>query len=212
MYAGKPIIGIAGGVGSGKSYVAAAFAELGCHVIDSDAQVRAAYQDPQVRRTLVEWWGPDALLEEGGINRALIAGKVFGNPRERRRLEKLLHPKVNAARERQMAAMAQNQNVVAFVWDSPLLFEAGLDRHCDAVVFVDTPRDLRLQRVAQTRGWGPEEFAGRENSQWPLDKKRSLSDYVVTNAADAAPVRDQVRELLPQILVTRRSRKGGGTA
>lgn len=200
MYAGKPIIGIAGGIGSGKSHVAAIFGELGCHVIDSDAQVREAYLDPVVRQTLAEWWGADALLDDGQINRSLIAKKVFTDPSERQRLERLLHPRISQAREREMASVAQDSGVLAFVWDAPLLFEAGLDGLCDAVVFVDTPLELRLRRVGQTRGWGPEELARRENSQWPLDKKRDLSDYVLTNAADAAPIRDQVRDLLPQIL------------
>ena len=200
MYQGKPIIGIAGGIGSGKSFVAAALAEMGCHVIDSDAHVREAYKDPAVRRTLEEWWGPAVLLAEGKVDRALIAGKVFGDPAERFRLEKLVHPLVGQAREREMAAVAQDPKVLAFVWDAPLLFEAGLDKLCDAVIFVDAPLEARLQRVQETRGWGPQELGKREFSQWPLDKKRDLSDYIVTNAADAAAVRDQVRELLPLIL------------
>jgi dephospho-CoA kinase len=200
MYAGKPIIGIAGGIGSGKSHVAALFAELGCHVIDSDAQVRAAYQQPIVKQTLEQWWGPDVLLADGSVNRSLIAHQVFADPAQRRRLEQLLHPLVSAAREAEMARVAQDRSVLAFVWDAPLLFETGLDGDCDAIVFVDSPLQTRLARVGQSRGWGAVELALRENSQWPLDKKRDLSDYVLTNAADAGTVRDQVRELFPRIL------------
>ena len=200
MYQGKPIIGIAGGIGSGKSFVASLLAEMGCHVIDSDAHVREAYKDSDVRRTLEEWWGPAVLLPEGKVDRALIAGKVFADPAERVRLERLIHPLVGQAREREMAAVARDPKVLAFVWDAPLLFEAGLDKACDAVIFVDSPLEARLLRVKETRGWGPQELGKREISQWPLDKKRDLSDYIVTNAADAAAVRDQVRELLPLIL------------
>ena len=200
MYHGKPIIGITGGIGSGKSFVASVLGEMGCHVIDSDAHVREAYKDPEVRRTLEEWWGSAVLLPEGKVDRALIAAKVFADPAERLRLEKLIHPLVGQAREREMAVVAQDPKVLAFVWDAPLLFEAGLDKVCDAVIFVDAPLEARLQRVKQTRGWGPLELGKREISQWPLDKKRDLSDYIVTNAADAAGVRDQVRELLPLIL------------
>jgi dephospho-CoA kinase len=200
LYQGKPIIGIAGGIGSGKSFVAALLAEMGCHVIDSDAHVREAYKDPAVRKTLEEWWGPAVLLAEGKVDRALIAGKVFADPAQRLRLEKLIHPLVGQAREREMAAVARDPKVLAFVWDAPLLFEAGLDKACDAVIFVDAPLETRLLRVKETRGWGPQELGKREISQWPLDNKRELSDYTVTNAADAAAVRDQVRELLPLIL------------
>ena len=200
MFAGKPILGIAGGIGSGKSQVAAIFAELGAHVIDSDSQIRAAYEQPPVRRALVQWWGGDVLNSDGSVNRKAIAKHVFADPEQRRRLERLLHPLVHAARELEMNKLANDPKVLAFIWDAPLLFEAGLDWQCDAVVFVDSPLNLRQQRVKQSRGWSAEELALREKSQWPLDRKRDLSDYVVSNTADAGLLRDQVRELFPRIL------------
>src|SRR6266478_6420926 len=98
MFAGKPIIGIAGGIGSGKSFVAGLLGELGCEVIDSDAQVRAAYGEPEVRQTLREWWGESVIGADGSPDRAGIARRVFGDPLERKRLEGLLHPRVAALR------------------------------------------------------------------------------------------------------------------
>ncbi|HSU65958.1 MAG TPA: dephospho-CoA kinase [Tepidisphaeraceae bacterium] len=200
MFAGKPIIGIAGGIGSGKSFVARLFAELGCAVIDSDAQVRAAYQDPAVRKTLREWWGDEPFLPDGSIHRAAIARRIFANPQDRARLEGLLHPMVNEFRKREMEKMASDSGIVAFVWDTPLLFEAGLHGECDAVVYVEAPLEVRRQRVWQTRKWDATELLRRENSQWPLDRKREISDYVVENTADAGFVRDQVRAVLSRIL------------
>lgn len=201
MFAGKPIIGIVGGIGSGKSHVARLFGELGCLVIDSDAQVRDAYRDPGVRATLRQWWGDGVFRLDGSIDRSAIAARVFSHPGERRRLEELIHPMVHAARERAMAAAADDPEVVAFVWDTPLLIETGLDRECDAVVFVDAPLEVRLARVAASRGWDAAELARRENSQHPLDTKREISDYLVRNTADAGTdVRGQVREVLSRIL------------
>ncbi len=200
MVDGKPIIGLAGGIGSGKSFVARAFAELGCHVIDSDSQVRAAYDLPEVRAALREWWGSNAFTIDGQINRSWIAQRVFTDAAQRARLEGLIHPIVSAERDREMKEVAPNPSVLAFIWDTPLLFEAGLDRECDVVVFVETPDAIRCSRVGQSRGWGADEWIRREKSQWGLDKKRELSDYIVKNTADAAQVRDQVRELLPRIL------------
>jgi dephospho-CoA kinase len=199
VVAGKAIIGLVGGIGSGKSFVARIFAEFGCEVIDSDAHARAAFRDPKILATLRQWWGPAVFLHEGQIDRQAIARKVFADPAERRRLEELIHPWVNLAREREMKIASENPAVLAFVWDSPLLFEAGLNRQCDAVVFVEAPEHVRLGRVGETRGWGADELSRRENSQWPLDKKRELSDYVLKNTADAAQVRDQVRLLLSRI-------------
>lgn len=200
VVAGKPVIGIAGGIGSGKSFVARLFGEMGCAVIDSDAQVRAAYRDAAVRDALRTWWGDDVFLPGGDINRPAISRKVFADEAERRRLEGLIHPWVAEARGREMAAAADDPQVLAYVWDTPLLFEAGLSAECDAVVFVDAPPEQRLQRVGETRGWDEAELLRRQKSQWPLDKKKRISDYVVTNTADADYARGQVREVLSRIL------------
>ena len=200
MFAGKPIIGISGGIGSGKSFVARLFGEMNCAVIDSDAQVRSAYEDPAVRHRLAEWWGNDVLLADGKINRKAIAKRVFNDASERHRLEGLLHPLVNQARQREMEKLKRDINTVAFVWDTPLLFETGLNRECDAVVFVEVPLELRLERVAGSRGWDRAELQRRENLQWPLDTKREISDYVVQNTADAGEARSQVRSVLSRIL------------
>jgi dephospho-CoA kinase len=107
---------------------------------------------------------------------------------------------VNEARERLMAASADDPTVPAFVWDTPLLFETGLSHKCDAVVFVDVPQTVRLARVQGSRGWDAGELSRRENSQMPLDTKRKLSQYVLENTADADAVRGQVRAVLSRIL------------
>jgi dephospho-CoA kinase len=196
----KPIIGIAGGIGSGKSFVAALFGELGCLVISSDDQVRDAYRDPRVLATLREWWGDGVLTPAGEVNKRVVAQRIFASPIERQRLERLLHPMVNEARERAMASVSMDPAVVAFVWDTPLLFETGLHAKCDALVFVEAPQAVRLARVQSSRGWDAAELERRENSQMPLDMKRKLSQYVVENTADADVVRGQVRAVLSRIL------------
>ena len=200
MFAGKPIIGIAGGIGSGKSHIARLLGELGCAVIDSDAQVKAAYLDPSVLVKLREWWGESVVTAEGLPNRKVIAQKVFSDEDERKRLEGLLHPLVAELRGKEMEALAKDPSIVAFVWDTPLLFEAGLSGKCDAILFVDTPLEIRQERVARTRGWSAGEVLRRENLQWPLDRKRQISDYVIQNTADAGDARDQVRDVLSRIL------------
>ena len=200
MFAGKPIIGIAGGIGGGKSHIARLLGELGCAVIDSDAQVKAAYTTPAVLAKLREWWGDSIVSDAGVLDRKAIAQKVFSHEHDRKRLEALLHPLVAQLRDKQMEELAKDPSKVAFVWDTPLLFEAGLSGKCDAILFVDTPLEIRQERVARTRGWSPEELLRRENLQWPLDRKRQLSDYVIQNTADAGDARDQVRDVLSRIL------------
>jgi dephospho-CoA kinase len=208
MFSGKPIIGISGGIGSGKSFVARLFGELGCLVIDSDEQVRRAYEVPEVREQLRRWWGESVFHPDGTINRRAIAARVFSDPSERARLEGLLHPLVARMRDAEMAAHASDPQTVAFVWDTPLLFEAGVYGQCDALVFVDTPQEERIRRVRDSRGWDAAELARRENLQWPLDRKREISDHHITNTAGADEVRHQVRNVLSRILARSPERKG----
>ena len=86
MFAGKPIIGIAGGIGSGKSFVASLFGELGCRVIASDEQVAAAYRADEIKLTLRAWWGDQVIKPDGEVDKRFIAAKVFNSPSERRRV------------------------------------------------------------------------------------------------------------------------------
>jgi len=205
MFSGRPIIGIAGGIGSGKSFVADVFGELGCLVIHSDELIRDAYDEPAVKDVLRQWWGDSVFHADGPINRKAIATRVFSDPQERLRLEQLLHPMVERARVRLMDAAAQNPQVLAFVWDTPLLFEAGLYRQCDSIVFVEAGADARTARLRQARGWEEAERTRRENLQWPLDKKREMSEYVIDNTAHADDARRQVRDVFSRILAQRQS-------
>ena len=197
MYAGKPIIGIVGGIGSGKTHVARLFGELGCLVIEADQLVREAYEDADVKREIRRWWGGEPFKVDGTIDRGVIGRKVFSDPEQRKRLEGLLHPWVNT-RRRIIQAGAPG-HVAGFIWDTPLLFETGLNRECDAVVYVDVPEAIRLERVARQRGWDAAELRRREILQMPLDNKRRISDYVVTNIADAGPDDPSPGEVLGQI-------------
>ena len=200
MYAGKPIIGIVGGIGSGKSFVADLFGEAGCLVIKSDQQVYEAYRMDRVRRVVREWWGDAVFAADGEVDRGAIAARVFEDPEQRKRLEMLVHPVVGELRDELMRRHADDAAVVAYVWDTPLLFEVGLDKQCDGVVFVDCPVESRLERVGKHRGWAAEEFIRREKSQLALDKKRKMAHYIVQNTADAAYARRQVLNVLSRIL------------
>jgi dephospho-CoA kinase len=205
VFEGKPIIGIAGGIGSGKTFVGKLFGEEGCLVINSDEMARKVYLDEQVKHTLRQWWGKMVFEPNGDLDRSAVARKIFNIPSERTRLERLVHPIINQQREKLMNAAAHDPNIRAYIWDTPLLFETELNKHCDAVVFVDSPPEVRLQRV-QARGWNEEELARREKSQMPLDTKRKISDYSLPNgvgpdsAGDVQVVREQVRDVLSRIL------------
>ncbi len=199
----KPVIGLAGGIGSGKSTVARMLADLGCVVADSDAAARAALEDPAIRDRIVAQWGSEILDDAGRIDRSKMAAIVFSDPQQRRQLESITHPWIEARRREQFDAAPAD--APALVIDAPLLFEAGLDAECDAVIFVDTPREVRLSRVRDNRGWDEAELRRREDSQLPLDAKRFRADDIVFNNGDVCELEEQVRQCLNSIVETRRN-------
>ena len=196
----KPIIGLAGGIGSGKSAVAGILADLGCAVIDADAQVQAELEQPQVIETLVSWWGPEILDPTGRIDRQRVADIAFSDPARQKRLEDLLHARIAVHRDALIDRYRRDPDLRAIVLDAPLLFEAGLDKLCDRVIFVDAPADVRARRVRRSRGWGPEELARREKKQWSLHLKRRRASDIVTNGSGIDALAAQVRAVFSQII------------
>ncbi len=194
-----PVIGLAGGIGAGKSRVAAILTEAGCLVSDSDADARAVFDEAEVIETLRSWWGEQVVRPDGGIDRSEVARRVFADPEERTRLERLVHPAIHARRRARFESAPPG--TPALVIDAPLLFEAGLDAECDAVLFVDAPREVRLERVRRHRGWDESELDRREAAQWPVHRKRAGADEVVENAvADDPTLGRRVTEALERLL------------
>lgn len=205
---GPVVIGLAGGIGAGKSHVAKVLGDLGCVVSDSDALAKAALQEPGVRGELAAWWGPGVLDDQGRVDRARVGAIVFADPAQRRRLEALVHPRVHAARARQMQE-ARARGAPALVIDAPLLFEAGVDAECDAVVFVECPAPVRRERV-RARGWTDDELARREAAQLPLEEKRRRCRFVIDNDPARTDLPAQARRVLDEVLNEARRRSGTG--
>lgn len=196
----KPVIGLCGGIGAGKSAVAAEFARQGCAVIDSDRLGHEVLREPEVARTLAGWWGPDVLGEDGTPDRRRIAQIVFAAPAQKERLERLLHPLIARRRASIIREVEQSSAINAIVIDSPLLFESNLDDGCDAVVFVEASLARRVERLQATRRWDAEELKRRERWQLALEEKRARSDYVVSNDGPPEQLGPQVTRILQQIL------------
>lgn len=193
-----PVIGIVGGIGAGKSTVAQVFADLGCVVSDSDASVREIMQDPAVTQQLVAWWGREIFGADSQVDRSKIAQIVFNQQFERRKLEGLIHPLVHE-RRRALIAQAIEDGAAGVIIDAPLLFEAGVDSECDAVIYIETPRDIRQARVQKTRGWDAGELDRRENSQLGLEHKRKRSDYTIANLGSPDELKGRVARVLASI-------------
>lgn len=191
------ILGLTGGIASGKSAVAAELANLGAVVLDADRAAHEVINWPSVQQALLKRWGKNILKHDGKTDRSVIAERVFSNQpaaeSELQFLEKTLHPKIREQFESQLAELAADGTEVAVI-DAPLLLEAGWRDLCKWLIFVDSPRDERLQR-ARLRNWTAEEFAKREACQMPIAEKREQSTHILANSGTLADLRDQVHAL-----------------
>jgi dephospho-CoA kinase len=195
----KPVIGIIGGVGSGKSTVARLFGSLGCAVIDADTLAHEAISRPDVQRQIIAWWGPGVLKPDGTLDRRAVGRIVFNDEAQLLRLESLVHPMVRRRRAELREQYQGDPGVIAIVEDTPLLLEKGLAGDVDALVFVAADEPERGRRVAD-RGWVAGELGRREKMQLPLDTKRNRADYIIDNNAGEAETLLHVRRVLSQIL------------
>lgn len=184
------VVGLIGGIGSGKSTVASLFGELGAQVWNADTVVHELLDRPDVRRSLVRTWG-EGIAPRGRVDRAALARVGFRDAASVRRLNAVLHPHVRRALRRAVACCRRS----VLVLDAPLLLEAGGAKGCDRIVFVEAPEGVRLRRVKR-RGWSPAELRRRERFQWPLEKKRKWADFIVDNGGSRAAAARQVRSLL----------------
>lgn len=201
-----PILGIAGSIGAGKSTVARLLGEMGCVVIDSDAQAKAAWRDATLKprlREAFERFVPETAGAVDAFDRAAIARAMFANAELRRAVEAIIHPWVAQQRDSTMALHAGDPSVRAFVWDTPLLFEAGLDRACDAILVVDAPGELRFARVKASRGWNDAELARREASQWEIDRKLARATKAIDGAKPVEAIRRELATWLDEWLAAR---------
>lgn len=186
----KPVLGIVGGIGAGKSLVAAAMARRGGVVIDADKLGHTALEQADIKQKLVARWGERVLKPDGTANRRVLAGIVFDNPAERRALEDWVYPFIRKRAVEEIERAQANPEVRFVVLDAAVMLEAGWNTVCDRVVYVDAPRAVRLARLAARSGWTPTEVASREAAQMALDEKRTRADAVVVN--DGSPEQLQV--------------------
>lgn len=193
----KPIIGLAGGIGSGKSVAADILADFGCGVIDADKLAHELLGG--VVETIRGWWG-DSVVTDGAPNRKEIAKIVFSDPVELKRLEGLLYPLIAARQKLNIAEYDADDLILGIVLDAPKLYEAGVDKLCDAVIFVKTCRDTRISRVVWIRGWTESQLFNRETMQKSVKKKEESSDYVVENDSTLGELRSQLEQVFSLIL------------
>lgn len=188
-------VGLTGNIASGKSTVANAWRAEGGQVVDADELARRAVAPgTEGLRRVTERWGPGVLLPSGELDRAALRDVVFRNASERRALERIVHPEVQRLRHAEVAA-ARRAGLPLIVADIPLLFEAGLEGEFDVIVLVESPEEVRLDRLTGSRGIDRAEAERMIEAQWPSAGKRDRSDFVILNHGSLADLEARAVEI-----------------
>lgn len=193
------VVGLTGGIGSGKSTVARALAERGARVLDADEIVSEVYRDLGILERIEREVGP-GVVGPGGVDRHSLARKIFGELGARERLNAIVHPEVRRRmRERTEIWKAGPDPPSLIVWDVPLLIESGGYREVDRVVVVWASRPTRIRRVVERMGASADDVQARDEAQMPLHQKLAYAHHVVNNDSDESALLGEVERLLAEL-------------
>ena len=190
------LVGLTGGIATGKSTVSRAFEELGCVVIDADVLAREVVEPGEpAHRAIVDEFGPEVLLADGGLDRKKLAAIVFADPARRRRLEAITHPEIHARFTRRLEELEARGFDGIVIFDAPVMIESGNYRNMDRLVVVATDATTQAARLRARDVVGPEEAQRKIGSQMPVAEKATLADYVIDNSGDRDATAEQVRRV-----------------
>jgi dephospho-CoA kinase len=190
-------VGLTGGVGSGKSTVAQALAAHGAVVIDADALAREVVEPgtPGLAAVVAEF-GPEVLGPDGALDRPRLGALVFADPVRRAALEAIVHPLVRR-RAAELEAAAPAGALV--VHDIPLLAETGQAATFDAVLVVDVPPEIQVERLVRDRGWSADDAAARIAAQASRDERLAVATHVIDNTGTREDLRQRVAEVFDEL-------------
>ena len=183
-----PIIGVIGGIGSGKTALANEIGKfINVERLDADKAGHEVLKQESSKQQLRNEFGSQVFDEQGEVSRSALARLVFGESDQQRdnrdRLEKIVHPEIRRSLENRLKHLQEEHACDVIMLDAALLLEAGWSEICDAIVFLEVPDEIRLKRVHE-RGWSKDEFQRREASQLSLEHKRTQADTVIDNSGD----------------------------
>ena len=192
------LVGLTGGVGSGKSTVAEMMRELGAEVVDADEATHAVYEPGSPGFDAVVREFGNAYVDGGRIDRSRLGELVFRDDDARRRLNSIVHPLVRDWMA-QRTAEAAERGAEVVVQDVPLLFENGLERLFSSVVLVYVPEELQVERLVSGRGFAPERARAMIAAQMPIENKRGLAHHVINNSGTREETQAQVKAVWKQL-------------
>jgi dephospho-CoA kinase len=195
------IVGLTGGIASGKSTVDRMFEDAGIPVICSDELAHQVVEpgSPALEQ-IREVFGEDVLNEDGSLDRAAMGTVVFHDEIKRKALESIIHPRVAEERDK-LVRHFEGQGYEIMVVDVPLMYEAGWDKDSDHIIVVYTPRSVQLQRLMERDSMSREDAYSRIEAQASMEEKRKKADFLIENTGDPAYTRAQVADLIQHLEV-----------
>jgi dephospho-CoA kinase len=191
------LVGLTGGLATGKSTVAAMFKQCGAVVIDADQLAREVVTPGKPAwKEIVNTFGTSALNPDRTINRQALGAIVFRRSAKRAALEGIIHPRVAREQKRLTREAARNNPKAVIIYDVPLLFEAGIDKRVATTIVVTADRETQIARLKKRNGLSRAEAIRRIKSQMPLSKKIRSADYVIDGTLPLSRLRKQIAQLL----------------
>ncbi len=196
----KPVIGILGGIGAGKSTTAAEFERLGCGLIDADKIAHQLLDEPEIKQKIIETFGSTILDTNNKIGRKKLADIVFADKDKLTQLNNIIHPAVLERANELIEEFNNRPEVKAIVLDMPLLVEVGWEKMCERIIFIDCKAEKRAERSKKTHLFDENQLKIRENLQISLDKKQAIAENTIDNNSELQTLKRQVAEIFSNIV------------
>jgi len=194
------IVGLTGGVASGKTAVSRVLKEEGAYIIDADQIARELVQPRKPAwKEIIRAFGQEILQEDGSIHRKKLAGKVFADAKQRKLLNQMLHPRIRKEMDRRVKEIGQRDPEAIVVIDAPLLVELGNHRRMDKLIVVTSTRTQQLERLKDRDGANRGEALKIVSSQMPLEEKLKFADFVIRNEGSLEEMKRKAREVFKEL-------------
>jgi dephospho-CoA kinase len=195
------ILGITGGIGSGKSTFCRIWEEMGAHCIDVDQVARDLVQsDPILRNALKATFGADIYNDDGILKRETLAQRAFVHEVSHKKLNDIVWPVMIEALKKMIETFKANSQTGIAAFDMAVLYESGFEKWLDGVIVVHAPEEKRKEWLMQNRRWNKEKIERRIQSQFPVEEKMKMADWIVWNSGTMEELREKARKLYREIL------------
>ena len=194
------LVGLTGGIATGKSTIAKMLKRCGAILIEADALAREVVEPGKPAwRAIVKLYGDTVLKQDRSINRQVLGGIIFSNPKQRRQLERIIHPRVAREQVRLTKAIARKHPKAVVIYEVPLLFEAGVDKRVDQIIVITADQATQIARLKKRNGLSRAEAIRRIQAQIPLANKIHRADHVLNGTFPRPLLRKQVRQLFKHL-------------